>query len=872
MFPAARSYTSALILTLATPAQADLETQLAAGDFSAAEQTLEQLSSRWELAATTDAERVEWARVLMTLGTIERKLLKSDEAEPHLRKALTLFGDMAPEEVHETREALALTLQDQGKLDEAEPLLRENLNSANPRTAAHLGLLRLQQGDYAEAGELLADAWTDTDPSDAIALARRHQDLGRYWHTLGSHARALEHFEQGLAGIGSEPTLDELRLSLLSQRALAQLRLHETESARSGFEEAASLARKVHHQQPLSALPHLENLGILALATQDPATALERFQEAVALLIDEGLSDHPAAITAWNNLAIAQMRSGDFEQARTNLLLARALQAEHLPEIHLRVAETERNLAAVCLLAKSEDAAERVRSANHIGLELLDQLLRHGTETERLNFLERIDLLSLSCTLGDPEDIANLLLASKSRLLDQLIHPEEAVKAPSWQEVQMALHPDTVFLDFCRYHPPGGEAEYGAILLKSSGAPEWFPLGSEVQLKGWIDALHARIRWKAGELAGEPSEPPPFLLTGILRELHETLIAPIAGSIPDGVTRWLLSPDGLVHSIPFAALRDREGRFLCRSLDMAPRLGSGRDLLKTGTTPLLGDHPWLLAGVSRFPSENLDPASHLAAVLDHPGALPGTKKELRRIESIAPEGSVRMINLSETELVTARPSPRVIHLSTHSFFIEPESPSDSPLDLDRSADRLFASGILLYRAGLRPPDTPLPSPSDDILFPTEIANLPLEHTRLVTLSSCHSGLGTSIRGEGQIGLQRAFALAGAREVVSALWPVSDQGSPEFMRRFYELALATGNPAQALWQTQREKLSSTDDLEAAVLLSAPFVLTQYGPALELAEVPPPTKTKSWRWLIPLPLILFILARLIGRFRHPARTAR
>jgi len=869
MFSQARSYALILLSALTFPVTADLESQLASGDFRGAEESLEELASKWENAAASQEDEIEWARVLMALGTIERKLLKSEEAELHLRKALELFGSEVPEEALETREALALALQDQGKLEEAEPLLRLNLEAGGPRTAAHLGLVMLQQGRYAESGELLARAFEETEASDSVGRARRHHDLGRYWHTLGSHARALEHFDQGLALLDNTPNHLELILSLTSQRALAQLRLHELDAAREGFERAASIAREIHQNQPLAALPHLENLGILALASQNPSSARERFSEALGLLADADLSDHPAAITARNNMGIALLRSGKFEEAKVTLLEARLLQMKHLPEIHLRVAETERNLAIASMQVGDDATRDRVRSANRIGLKVLDQILRHGTETERLNFLERIDLVSLSCTLGDPEVIADLLLASKSRLLDQLIRPTDPVDAPSWQEAQKALDPDTIFLDFCRYQPPGELPRYGAILLKSTGTPEWFPLGSEAQLGAWLDALHARLGWKADELAGEPSKPVPFLMEGILRELHTEVLGPIQDSIPKNTSRWLISPDGLIHGVPFVALRDPQDRFLGQSIDMLARLGSGRDLLKSDPVTPLDDKPWLLAGVSRFPSENLDPASHLATILDHPSSLPGTKKELRKIAAIAPEGSLQQIDISEADLLALDRSHRVIHLSTHSFFLDHEDMSETPIDLDRSADRLFASGILLHRAGLRRPDTPLPAPDDDILFPSEIAKLPLQDTRLVTLSSCHSGVGTSIRGEGQIGLQRALSLAGTREVVSSLWPVSDQGSPEFMERFYQLVIATGNPAQALWQTQRERLTDPDDLDEAVLLNAPFLLTQHGPALALEEIPPAPKRLPWIWFVSLPLAIFVVARLMKPRKPQAR---
>ena len=55
---------------------------------------------------------------------------------------------------------------------------------------------------------------------------------------------------------------------------------------------------------------------------------------------------------------------------------------------------------------------------------------------------------------------------------------------------------------------------------------------------------------------------------------------------------------------------------------------------------------------------------------------------------------------------------------------------------------------------------------------------------LVVLSACQTGLGEDVRGEGLVGLTRAFLYAGARSVAVTLLDVSDVGTEELMKRFY----------------------------------------------------------------------------------------
>jgi CHAT domain-containing protein len=55
----------------------------------------------------------------------------------------------------------------------------------------------------------------------------------------------------------------------------------------------------------------------------------------------------------------------------------------------------------------------------------------------------------------------------------------------------------------------------------------------------------------------------------------------------------------------------------------------------------------------------------------------------------------------------------------------------------------------------------------------------------VVLSACESGLGFHSSGQGgAFGLRRAFQVAGARTVISSIWPVADHVTLELMDRLY----------------------------------------------------------------------------------------
>ncbi len=867
-----RALASLLILGVETVGALDTE------DLGAAEQELESLVADWEKAWQKDrsAENsVEFGRALQALGVIERQAGKADEALPHLRAALERLATDVPAGRADALEALALAEQDLGQAEEAEQHLRQAIE-LRPEGAErlqgldHLGLNLLAQGKYPEAVELFRQTLDATPPSDTEPRARRLGNLGRYFHVLGSHARAAETFREALA---LEFSNAELRLALSSQLALSNLRLGKIEEAREEMEDAANEARVLHEQQsPFRAVPYFNNLGALDLALGDAANARSSFAHAVELLEASFGKEHPSLITPLNNLGAAEQAEGNYHNAETALRRAAALQEKHLPRVHLQTAETARNLARNALLSGNPAAAAEIDRATELGVAVLDELIGHGSEQERLNFLQRHDLVSLPCATGDASRIANLLLATKARLFDAMLADGKSDAVPDWHTVQKSLPAGSALVDATRFTALDGTDGYGAIVLLPDGLPKWVPLGSEEDLQRWLAAFRERLSWRAGVLAGKNPPPTALKLRGILRSLHQRFWEPIARELPADTRHIAFSPDGALHFLPLPALMDDAMQPLCNRFLQVATLTSGRDLMNPAATTKLSAAPWELLGVSEFPKSTAPPdGDSLLELLASLDDMPGTAEEMSRLEKLAPRGSrvLRNENASERALSSLAKAPAVLHLGCHAFFLAGDLSPATKLDFDERSDLLHAGGLLLHGAALRKADSPPFAPDDDLLYPAEVAKLPLQGTRLVTLSSCESGAGTAVSGEGLLGLRRGFALAGAREVVVALWPVSDRSTPAFMERFYQLALASDRPAQALWQCQREflaKAANDDDFEAAVLRHAPFVLSQNTPLATGGEIVTAATKPGLPWkrlALALPLLAFFAARFLKR---------
>ena len=154
--------------------------------------------------------------------------------------------------------------------------------------------------------------------------------------------------------------------------------------------------------------------------------------------------------------------------------------------------------------------------------------------------------------------------------------------------------------------------------------------------------------------------------------------------------------------------------------------------------------------------------------------LPGTKIEIDSIYSMLRSKNVKINTYTEndaTETVVkelSRKNIDLIHIATHGFF--------------NSENK--ESGLLFTGANRSLNGESTNSIDDGILTCEEIENLYFPSLKLVVLSACETGLGES-NIDGVWGLQRAFRIAGAQNMIVSLKKVDDDLTQAFMIRFYK---------------------------------------------------------------------------------------
>ena len=182
--------------------------------------------------------------------------------------------------------------------------------------------------------------------------------------------------------------------------------------------------------------------------------------------------------------------------------------------------------------------------------------------------------------------------------------------------------------------------------------------------------------------------------------------------------------------------------------------------------------------------------------------LPGTAEEVKLVDSLFEKNKIPSVVYTQQQATEEKfkslsgASPTFIHLATHGFFLpDPEKKkregvsADSRNSFTLANDPLLRSGIILAGAnrvwsGL----APVEGREDGVVTAYEISQLDLSTTNLVVLSACETALGDVRGNDGVFGLQRAFKLAGVKNMILSLWSVPDKETAELMCAFYKYYL------------------------------------------------------------------------------------
>ncbi len=794
----------------------------------------------------------QFATTLSNLASLHMEMGRYPEATEGLQRTLDIregaLGPMHPD-VGGTLNNLGSCLLEMGETSAAEsmlrralPILEKGVGTQHPThltALSTLAVIHKTRGDLQQAVttlERVLELQVQALGADHPDVARTLNNLVSVFMDVGDLKTAMGLQERALAidikVYGKNHA--EVAKNLNNLAAIEQAMGNHDEAVRH-YKQSLAIREKTLGKDHPDVASSLNNLGYLAFIQG-------RYEEAEPLLVRserltrKALGDHhPSLLTTLTSLTQLRHVQGRHAQAEETAQQMLAGQEVHFQRVLAGGTEAQKRTFLMSSLGRTYIALTLAsvtgrKEAIPIGVEAIHQskgralaamrgdrqaLRTQLSDKDRTHFDElrssqaMIAKLTYQQTSGDSvaSNQRKAALVKRMAFLEEELATASAAfrrehRSVTLNAVRNAIPNNAALLEYFVYRPTKwtsndwAPARYVAYVLRRDGDIGWVDLGERKP----IDEAVARFR--KAMVAGDMS----VLEHG--HALHKLMMAPLMPHL-QGVESLIVSPDGALNLVPFAALVDTNWEILLRRYAIR-YVTNARDLLvedaiDSREAPLIVAAP----AYSNEPVVGTDPTTgrrSMDLTILHVKALPGTRKEARTLQKhlhLHPERVLLDKMATETALKAVH-GPRILHIATHGFFLPAQAQT---LTLNGSMGAGAATGLEnpllrtgLALAGFNLRDTALGT-DDGVMTGLELAGLDLYGTELVVLSACETGLGEVDAGEGVYGLKRALVLAGSRTQVVSLWKVSDAETRALMSAYYQRLAKGEDRVEAMRQVQ-----------------------------------------------------------------------
>ncbi len=582
--------------------------------------------------------------------------------------------------------------------------------------------------------------------------------------------------------------------------------------------------KRYKENHPLTARA-LTNIGDYYLNSKSYAAARDIYNQVLTIQLNVLGNNHKDYLNTLIKMAICEWSSGDKGNAAIHFNEATQKYLLMLNKIFPSMSESEKtifwrtlkpNIDAYMSFAMENGPSQPSLLTDAYNLQLKTKgILINATRQTRNSILNSTDTvirklygewLELKSTLAsyysspledlkddhirldDLEEKANKLekeLSSRSSRFSAAYKPAEI----SYEDLRNKLNPDEAAIEIIRvfnyYGQHKGEAEYfGLVAKKEDASPSLVKLGNSDDLeKKFLTIYKKSILNKVKD-------------TQSYRNYWQALETAVGKR-----TTIYVSVDGVYNTINLNTLQRKDGKFILDEYNivLVPNTQSVVLGMKSTSSMSMGESEAILLGSPIYGNDALIPP------------LPGTKEEIRRIDTILVRDHVKTKVLIEKsaseENIKSANHPSILHIATHGFF-NPNADLSRNMNMGITVSRakenaLLRSGLLFNGAAAVYSDEPnMEGSNNGVLYAYEAMNLDLQGTRLVVLSACETGIGEIVNGEGVYGLSRSFQVAGADKILMSLWKVDDETTRQLMIAFYENWQRLNDPQRAFIQAQQ----------------------------------------------------------------------
>ena len=766
---------------------------------------------------------LEHAETLEHLGSFYQKLGRYPEAEKTLMESLEMkksVVDGSQASIIGTLNNLGILYQELNNIPRAKELFmqvvedsKKYMGTDHPFYATalnNLGTISQHQGDFADAKSRFLEAISIYDKkygpghpfaADALNnLAKVERWLGNYQQAEAYYKQVLKLDEKVFGKNNSEYATTLLNLGILYSSMGSEM------EAESYYLEAESIRKEVLGEKHPAYASALEHLGLHYFGLDKYDLSEEYFRRAVEILIEEIGTNFPVMTESERELFYEEI-SQDID--RYNFIASTLLYKK--PELIKTIFDFQIKTKAI-LFNSSNKINQKLETSDP---KLKEQYRLWQKEKRMLtNFymMGKQELENNNIDLSEFErNVSNL----EKQLVLNLNEFGSLLPADNenWEAVQRRVKPNEAIVEIIRINELKiikekdqtiygftDNTKYLAIIFTANApnGPTYALLGNDFHPE---EAWYARYRNS-------------FLYDVEDKETFKVLWKPIHDKIGD-VKRVRVSPDGIFYKMNPNTFRLPSGDFLIDRYFVS-YITSCKDLFREPTNDVR--RKAYLFGNPSFVASSQSSTVGLKA-------LPGAENEIKSINTIlGDEGwnSKSYLGGEATETsVRSAINPTILHIATHGYFGDQGAIIKQLVD---NENPLFKSGLYLanvsdtYNAYNRGSTTI--SFNDGILTAYEAMGLSLESTQLVVLSACESGLGDVKNGEGVYGLQRAFMVAGARNLITSIVKVEDRATNELMVAFYKNLSSSDQIAESMRRAQmtiKEKYKKANIWGAFILI-------------------------------------------------------
>ena len=652
------------------------------------------------------------------------------------------------------------------------------LGKDHPYTATsynHVGLVYSDMGDYPKALEFYTKALDIREKvlgKDHPDTASSYNNIGSVYSGMGDYAKALEFHTKAL-------DIDE----------------------------------KVLGKDHISSINIYNNIGNDYYYIGNYPKALEFHVKALNIHEKVLDKDHPHAATIYNNIGYVYNKMGDYLKAYSyskkayyvlklnrdknfeilsNEQKKKFLEANHWYLPHLLTSGYSYQQATKDKKALSQEIYEIFINDKGILLDDENTIAMLKNISQDKNLISKIDSLNslkrayakLAGTMPKPEEAKSY--QEKLKALGEDIEKAEieiakispkfkqelGIKDLKLSDLTSLLKPNELFVDIGY-----DDKNYYIFSVDKSGEVKFEKLNDKDS-----DTVNTTIKEFRADI-DKIINATDANSTKALKELYSIVIEKGIGDRMDKFNSLIISTDGALRLLPFEALMDGD-KYLIESKQIR-YTPSAKEFIRTHKFNIKDEGK----DITMFSDPNYESKSGkiMEMVADTPNVdkamqtrsiknmgtfkrLRGFKKEEEVLQSSFSGVKLFSRENANEENILAVKSPKILHITTHGYFISDENITNP----------MLKSGVALSGANIGIKQ----QTGEGLVNALKLSGLSLDGTDLVVLSACETGLVDVKDTSSVASLPKTFIQAGSKNVLMSLWSVDDNSTVELMKEFY----------------------------------------------------------------------------------------